>query len=290
VQRPGRRRGLGRGLEALLTPEDAPATDEGALLLLDPALIDANPEQPRRAFDPADLAELAASIRAHGLLHPVLVQRSSDRYQLLAGERRLRAAQQAGLDRIPAVLRPGADSGRESLEVALVENLLRSDLNPIEEAAAYARLAEGFGMSHDAIAERLGRSRPAVTNAIRLLSLPESVQRKVAGGQLSAGHGRTLLGLPDPRMQRAVADAVERDGLSVRQTERLVADSTRSSPSPSPVARLSPDDEALRRGFEQALGLPVELHRGRRGGHVLVRFSGDEDLDALYRSVGGPPL
>jgi len=296
-----RRHGLGRGLDALLASSD-PGRDMGGgpvLVELDPLRVRPNPEQPRRDFDPESLAALAASIRVHGLLHPIVVEPDVDGYRLVAGERRLRAARQAGVSLIPAVLRPASESGRHALEMALSENLLREDLNPLEEAAAYARLADAFGLSHEAIALRLGRSRPAVTNAIRLLQLPVPLQEAVAARTLSPGHARALLSLRDEaemlRLGRRVAD----EELTVRATERLVQERTAAA---APVAvagvaagreatgRLSPDDEQLRRGFEEALGLPVVLQRRRRGGRVIIDFDDDQDLDALYRRVGGPPL
>jgi ParB family transcriptional regulator, chromosome partitioning protein len=292
-----RRRGLGRGLEALLNPAIRPEGAEAALISVAPAEVGPNPLQPRRAFDEAELDTLGESIRLHGLLHPIVVQRDGDRYRLVAGERRLRAAQRAGVAAIPAILRPAAESDRQALEMALTENLLRTDLNPMEEAAAYARLADTFGLSHEAIGLRLGRSRPAVTNAIRLLALPAPVQEAVAEGKLTAGHARAILGLPDAAAQASLArDAIERS-LSVRETEEAVhRRSATAGPAPRPSARaaarpLRPDDEALRRGFEAALGLPVRIARNpRTGGHVVIDFLDDSDLDALYRRLNGPPL
>ena len=296
-----RRRGLGRGLDALLGPvsEARVAAEPGApqgsaLLEVDPALVDANPEQPRRDFDDKALAALADSIRLHGLLHPIVVERVGGRYRLVAGERRLRAAQHAGLAAIAAIVRPANESARQSLEVALTENLLRADLSAIEEAAAYSRLADTFGLSHDAIAMRLGRSRPAVSNTIRLLTLPAPVQRAIAEGRITAGHGKALLGLPDGPTQEAVADRIAAEDWSVRRTEAEVQSAVGRTPArPGPArapAALSPDDEALRRGLQDRLGLPVELHRGRRGGRVVITFHDDEDLGALYERVGGAPL
>ena len=294
-----RRRGLGRGLEALLSP--GPEAGEGAepaLVSLDPRTVEANPEQPRRTFDEGELAELAESIRLHGLLHPIVVQREDGGYRLVAGERRLRAAQRAGVAAIPAIVRPPAESARHWLEMALTENLQRSDLNPIEEAAAYGRLADAFGLSHEAIAMRLGRSRPAVTNAIRLLSLPASIQEAVVDGRLSAGHARAILAVPDDSTREALARDVMAAGLSVRQTERAVQDRVASGPparsgEPRPPATpardrgLSADDRALQRAMEQAVGLPVHLRRGARGGgQVVIDFVDDSDLDALVRRLG----
>ncbi len=292
-----RRRGLGRGLEALLTSEAE--TPEGPPLVnLDPRTVRPNPEQPRRSFDPEALAALGESIRLHGLLHPIVVQRDGDAYRLVAGERRLRAAQLAGVSAISAIVRPAAESGRQSLEVALTENLVRTDLNPMEEAAAYARLADAFGLTHEAIALRLGRTRSTVSNAIRLLNLPAPVQEAVAESRLTAGHGRALLVLPNPADQEALAAVAIADGLSVRETERAVQerlDRVTTSPtvraSAPAEAPATPDDVALRRGLEQALGVSVRLQRRKGGGgRIVIDWAEDSDLDALYRRLGGPPL
>lgn len=294
-----RRRGLGRGLDALLGPVasiaaiDAPAAPPSAALLeIDPSQVDANPEQPRREFDHAALVVLAESIRAHGLLHPIVVERAGARYQLVAGERRLRAVLLAGLSRVPAIIRPAAESARQSLETALTENLQRTDLSPMEEAAAYARLADTFGLSHEAIAMRLGRSRPAVSNTIRLLGLPAPVQRAVVDGRITAGHARALLGLPDAARQEAMARQAAAEGWSVRRTEQAVQAAAGRPSARRAAARphLSPDDEALRRGLEAGVGLPVELERRGRGGRVVIVFHDDGDLDAIYARLGGPRL
>jgi ParB family transcriptional regulator, chromosome partitioning protein len=257
-----------------------------------------NPEQPRRAFDPEALQALGDSIRMHGLLHPIVVQRDGDSYRLVAGERRLRAAQLAGVSTIPAIVRPAAESGRHSLEMALTENLVRTDLNPMEEAAAYARLADAFGLTHEAIALRLGRTRSGVSNAIRLLNLPAPVQEAVADSRLTAGHARALLVLPNAIDQEAVAAAVIADGLSVRETEKAVQERLARPPAPArprsavpEAARPAPDDIALRRGLEQVLGVSVRLQRRKGGGgRIVIDWAEDADLDALYRRLGGPPL
>jgi ParB family transcriptional regulator, chromosome partitioning protein len=293
-----RRRGLGRGLEALLSNESEVAAEGPPLVNVDPHSVAPNPEQPRRAFDAEALAALGDSIRLHGLLHPIVVQRDGDTYRLVAGERRLRAAQLAGVSTIPAIVRPAAESGRQSLEVALTENLVRSDLNPMEEAAAYARLSDAFGLTHEAIALRLGRTRSAVSNAIRLLNLPAPVQEAVAESRLTAGHARALLVLPNASDQEALAAVVIADGLSVRETEQAVRERLERNTAPArprtgtpePVA-LTPDDAALRRGLEQALGVSVRLQRRKGGGgRLVIDWAEDADLDALYERLGGPPL
>jgi ParB family chromosome partitioning protein len=292
-----RRRGLGRGLDALLTNEAESKEGESPLISLDPGTVGPNPEQPRRAFEPDALAALGESIRLHGLLHPIVVQREGDTYSLVAGERRLRAAQLAGVSSIPAIVRPAAESSRHQLEMALTENLLRTDLNPMEEAAAYARLSDAFGLTHEAIALRLGRSRSGISNAIRLLDLPAPVQEAVADSRLTASHARALLVLPLAADQEAVAALAIAEGLNVRDTERAVQDRlTRAAAAPRPRApsapeEAAPDDVALRRGLEHALGVPVRLQRRKGGGgRIVIDWAEDSDLDALYRKLGGPPL
>jgi ParB family transcriptional regulator, chromosome partitioning protein len=292
-----RRRGLGRGLDALLTNEAE--TEEGSLLInVDPGTIAPNPEQPRRAFEPDALAALGESIRLHGLLHPIVVQREGDSYSLVAGERRLRAAQLAGVSSIPAIVRPAAESSRHQLEIALTENLLRTDLNPMEEAAAYARLSDTFGLTHEAIALRLARSRSGISNAIRLLDLAAPVQEAVAEGRLTASHARALLVLPRAADQEALAALAIAEGLNVRETERAVQERLTRAPSPARAGRPAttspedaPDDLALRHGLEHALGVPVRLQRRKGGGgRIVIDWAEDSDLDALYRKLGGPPL
>jgi ParB family chromosome partitioning protein len=290
-----RRRGLGRGLDALLTNE-AEAEEGSPLISLDPRTVGPNPEQPRRAFEPDALAALGDSIRLHGLLHPIVVQRDGDSYSLVAGERRLRAAELAGISSIPAIVRPAAESGRHQLEMALTENLLRTDLNPMEEAAAYARLADAFGLTHEAIALRLGRSRSGISNAIRLLDLPAPVQEAVAEQRLTASHARALLVLPLAADQEAVAALVIAGALNVRETERAVQErltqaSRPARPRLAAAAQPAPDDVALRRGLERALGVPVRLQRRKGGGgRIVIDWAEESDLDALYRKLGGPPL
>jgi ParB family chromosome partitioning protein len=308
---PPKRRGLGRGLDALLSSSAVTAakagggpqvTRETGLVDLDPHAVEPNPEQPRRHFDEEGIATLADSIRTHGLLHPIVVERREGSYRLVAGERRLRAAREAGVATIPAIVRPSTESARHALELALVENLQRTQLSPLEEAAAYARLADTFGLSHEAIGMRMGRSRSAVTNTVRLLALPAAVQEALADGRLTAGHARALLPLPDTE-QEALATRIAGEGLTVRRVEQLVQErltaaqggdgaATTSRPAARRDAgRLSSDDTAVQRGFEEALGTPVHLQRRRRGGgRLVIEFYSDEELDALYTRLGGPSL
>jgi ParB family transcriptional regulator, chromosome partitioning protein len=279
---------------------------DARLIEVDVAAIGPNPEQPRRDFDADTLATLADSIRVHGLLQPIVVERDGTRLRLVAGERRLRAAALAGLTRIPALLRPASQSGREALELALVENLQRTDLAPLEEAAAYARLADAFGLSHEAIALRVGRSRSAVTNMVRLLALPAPVQTALREGRITAGHARALLGAPTDADREELAEAVAVHGLSVRQVEHEVgrraairaavprpdatAEPAGRPDASAPPAPLGADDTLLERSLEEALGTQVRLRRKRRGGQVVIDFYDDDQLDALYTALGGPPL
>jgi ParB family chromosome partitioning protein len=278
-----RRTGLGRGLTSLIPqrPQHAPTME----IPLD--RIQPNPRQPRQWMDQNLLDELAASIREHGVLQPILVTETLDGYQLVAGERRFRASQQAGLDRIPAVIRQLAD--RDQLELALVENLQRADLGPMEEAHAYRALLDEFEMTHDAIAQRVGRAKSTITNTLRLLDLDPDVQAAVADGRLTAGHARAIAGMP-PGQQAHVAKTVIDQGFSVRQAEELV----RRLREPRPIRGASqplrdPDLERVEEDLRRRLGTKVTLARSRKGGRIVIEFYSDEELSQLYdRLIGGP--
>ncbi len=276
-----RRRGLGRGLEALI-PEAGPS-----LLEVDVDLIVPNPSQPRSSFDPATLAELAQSIREHGVIQPLIVSRSEGSrgvYQLIAGERRLLAAREAGLKRVPVIVKEA--SPRALLELALVENLQREDLGPLEEAAAFKRLIDDFELTQDAVAARVGRSRPAVTNTLRLLSLPAEVQASLAGGEITAGHARALLGIDDPAEQRRAWQRIVRAGLTVRDAEALARAKRRGSTAKS-ASRRSPDLAALEEKLRSSLGTKVDLVKARRGGRLTIHFYSDEELDSIIERLLG---
>jgi ParB family chromosome partitioning protein len=277
--------GLGRGLDALI-PRAAPASDVPEIAL---DRISRNPHQPRNRFDEAETAELAASIELHGVLQPIVVRATADGgYELIAGERRLRAARIAGLTHIPAVVRESADG--EQLELALVENLQRQDLNAIEEAAAYRELIDRFALSHEDVARRVGKSRVAISNALRLLDLSAETRDAIADGRISEGHGRALAALTVPELQRAALLIVIERHLSVRQTEELVrrkrdSATTRHS---GPLSGDLADLEAQLRGL---LATRVGIVRTRRGGRLVIDFYSDEELDRLHaiiaRGVGG---
>ena len=274
--------GLGRGLNALLGDPVLQDQGEGSVSLpisqVEPGL-----NQPRKRFDPEALAELADSIREHGIIQPLTVRRlSSGYYQIIAGERRWRAAKQAGLDEVPAVIIEADD--RKVMEIGLIENLQREDLNPAEEARGYQVLMNEYGMTQDQVAQRMGKSRPAVTNALRLLNLPEDVLALVEEGKLSAGHARALLGAPTPALQRQGAKAVLDKGLSVRQTEALVkALQKEKKPKVRTEDMLAIYLADLEKNLGSQLGRKVHIqHRGKKGKLELEYYS-EDDLETLLR-------
>ncbi len=265
-----KRKGLGRGLDALIK-EESPGG--AATLQLD--RLKPNRLQPRDRFDSATLAELAASIQAQGLVQPIVVTpRKGGDYTIIAGERRWRAARQAGLQQVPVSIREVADE-RELLEMALVENLQRTDLNPIEEAAAYRRLAADFGLKQEEVAQRVGKSRAAVSNTVRLLGLPEEVQEYLRQGQLTAGQARPLLALGDADEQIRVARQAVRRGLSARDLEKK---SRRRKSGKQPDANTRAAGEQLTR----SLGTRVEIKRRGKGGAVVISFHSEEELIRLH--------
>ena len=277
------RQGLGRGLASLI-PQRAPA-GHGAIEI-PTTRIKSNPHQPRKRFDEESLASLTSSIEEHGVLQPILVTETIDGYQLVAGERRLRAAQAAGLDRIPAVVRQLAD--REQLELALVENLQREDLDPLETADAYRQLIDEFGFSQEDVAGRVGRARSTVANTLRLLDLAPGVQTAVADGRLTEGHGRALGGLA-LELQDRVLDSVIGQELSVRQTEELVRRLREPKPDSgqAPARRSDPDLDRVAEDLRRALGTKVSLARSRRGGRIVIEYYSDEELGRLYERLTG---
>ena len=281
--------GLGRGLDALLpaaaaepaAPPAAPAASEVVELVLD--AIVPNPAQPRVQITPDELAELAQSIGVHGVLQPVIVSRAGEGYELIAGERRWRAARLAGLATIPAVVKEVTE--RERLELALIENVQRQDLSPLEEAVAYRQLVDEHGLTQEAVAQRVGKSRVAIANALRLLHLAPAVHAALAEGTISAGHARALLGLLDSVAQEAVLARVVAEGLSVRATEELVRRG--GVPRPRPTGAPPAEVAALEHALRQALGTKVQLYRSRRGGRIVIHYFSDDELDGLYRRLVG---
>ena len=288
-----RRSGLGRGLGALIPADALQGASEGVFREVPVASIVPNPSQPRRHFDEESLAALAASVREVGVLQPALVRElRAGEYELIAGERRWRAAKRAGLPTIPVLVREADDVS--ALEQAVVENLHREDLNPLEEAAAYQQLLEDFSLTHEELAARVGRSRTAVTNTLRLFQLPPGVQREVADGRLSAGHARALLGSPDRAFQEALARRAVAEGLSVRAVEEAVrARGVREeSATPAPPRKLagglrSPGMLELEELLSEYLNTRVRVEEGRGKNRVVIEFADLDDLERLYRGMVG---
>jgi ParB family transcriptional regulator, chromosome partitioning protein len=291
-----RRSGLGRGLGALIPSEvvAGPAARPG-VLEVPISQLEPNPFQPRNHFDEESLAGLTASIRELGVLQPVLVRElGPERYALIAGERRWRAAKRAGLQYLPIIVRDVSDE--QTLQHALVENLHRDDLNPLEEAAAYQQLIEDFHMTQEAVAQRVGKSRSAIANLLRLFQLPPQVQRLVADGQVSAGHAKALLGTPDRSFQEALARRIASEGLTVRDTEeavRLRQGRANDMPAPdggTPGSKLrAPGLLELEELLADQLDTRVKINMGPKRGRVVIEFADLEDLERIYRVMASGP-
>lgn len=278
-----RKGGLGKGLDALI-PSDTPPAESGQLFVAVDRIVP-NPHQPRTQMDESELADLAASIREHGILQPLIVTQDagSDHYILIAGERRWRAAQLAGLESVPVILRPATEQQR--LELALIENVQRADLDALEKAEAYHALVEEFNLTHEEISRRVGKSREAITNTMRLLKLPPAVRQALASGKISEGHARALLALPTPQAQIAALESILKWEMNVRQTEELVkkllgekARRPEKKPVPADIAEL---EERLR----AALGTRVSLNHGKKGGSLTIHYYSDEELNALIAQI-----
>ncbi len=291
-----RRGGLGRGLDSLIPTRPEPiapqASDErSGLLELPVEEITPNPYQPRTHMDRQRLEELADSIRIHGLVQPLLVSRDGDRYVLIAGERRWRAARLAGLATVPVVVKDAAP--QQMLELAIIENVVRADLSPLEEAVAYRQLIEEFGLSQTDVAERVGRSRVSVTNTLRLLNAPDRVRDALAANRITEGHARALLGLPSTADQLAALDQVQDRGLSVRQTEELVrrwaAGNAQSKRSEGPR---DPEEVRVEDRLRSALGTRVSFRKSSQGagGSLTIQFFSDDQLQAIYDRLVGEEL
>jgi ParB family chromosome partitioning protein len=287
-----RRPALGRGMAALLSNAPPPVTAAvpqipgRALLALPIEAIERSAEQPRKRFDEARLEELAASIREHGVIEPILVRREAGKYRIVAGERRWRAAQRAGLREVPAVVREASD--REAFEIALVENLQRADLNAIEEAEAYDVLATDHGLTQEQIAGRVGKDRSSVANALRLLRLPEDVRDAVREGRLDMGHARALLGLEDADAIRRAAKRAIADGLSVRDTEALVRGQSRKGEKrPAGGSPHGPAIRDLTHRLERRLGARCRIvPRSPKSGRLEVEYTSLEELDGILAKIG----
>ncbi|MBC8508468.1 MAG: ParB/RepB/Spo0J family partition protein [Anaerolineales bacterium] len=285
-----KRPGLGKGLDALIPMDDAsspspssphisPGSSGAAEIPV--AQISPNPRQPRAQFDAEGITELASSIKEHGVIQPLIVTQADipGSYTLIAGERRLLASKEAGLEVVPVVIREASD--QERLEIALIENVQRADLSALETAEAYRQLVEDFKLAHGEIAKRVGKSRVAITNTLRLLNLPPSVKQALAQGKITEGHARTLLSLSTSQAQAAALQTIITKELNVRQTEALVrklsGEKTESQPKPSPVPEITELEEKLR----TSLGTKVTLKHGQKGGTITVHYYSDEELDSL---------
>ncbi len=275
----------------MLPGSEAPATT--GLTDVPVRAIAPNPHQPRSQFDEQTLNELADSIREHGLIQPLIVVRSGeDQYVLIAGERRWRAAQIAGLEAVPVVIKDAAP--QQMLELALVENVQRADLNPLEEALAFKHLIDEFGLTQDQIAQRVGKSRVAVANTLRLLKLSEPIKARLADGLITEGHARALLMISDSLVQQRLLSQIIKGGLNVRQTEELVRRLQEEQPaaakkpsSSAPPRSSGADTRALEERMRRSLGTKVILSRSKKGGTIVIHFYSEEELDAIYRRITG---
>jgi len=279
------RQTLGRGLSALLGDETSQSND-AATHEIDIDLIEPNPEQPRTRFAESSLEELAQSIRANGVVQPIVVRKFGGRYQIVAGERRWRASQRAELRRIPAVVREVSDE--KLLELALIENIQRQELNPIEEAKAYRKLIDTIGLTQEQVAEQVGKERSVVTTSLRLLRLPGEIQRVIEEGGLSAGHGRALLMSDDPKVQRAVANSAIDNGWSVRETEKAVKRTKAGAATTDPKKTdrsVDPNVKAAETKLMRTLNTNVKIVQGKKGtgGKIEIEYYSTDDLDRVFQ-------
>lgn len=281
--------GLGKGLDALIPGADSQLPEHG-IADIPTELITTNPRQPRSRFSQDELNELAASIREHGIIQPLILTQSEEagNYTLIAGERRLLAAQLAELEKVPAIIRDASD--QDLVELALVENVQRADLGPLETAEAFRQLTEDFGLSHEEIASRVGKNRTTVTNTLRLLKLPEDVKNSLALGDISEGHARALLSLPSAQAQSTVLQTILKNNLTVRQTEDLIRklSGAKKQKKPEPVS--DPELRALEDRLRQHLGTRVTFKKRRTGGTLMIHYYSEEELNTLIDIILGDSI
>lgn len=286
-----RKSGLGKGLDALIPgsefqpPDKHDPSEQSGITQLPVDRIQPNPHQPRVYFDPLEMDELASSIQKHGVIQPLLVTRGSqdEPYILIAGERRLIAARQAGLAKVPVIIREASD--QERVELALIENIQRADLGPLETAEAYRQLSEEYNMAHDQIAARVGKSRTSVTNTLRLLKLPQAVQKALIEGQITEGHARALLSLPTSQAQLAALQTILKNALNVRQTEELTRKLTGQKPKTSVKKSQQPEIQFLESRLRESLGTKVNLNQKRKGGTLVIHYYSQEELDQIVNRI-----
>jgi ParB family chromosome partitioning protein len=278
-----KRKALGRGLSALIPDADKLEPVEGQFLQCPIEEIEPNPYQPRQKFSASELKEMVNSVREKGIITPLLVTKTKKGFQLIAGERRWRAAQKAGLERVPVVVREA--SPMEALELALIENIHRKDLNPIEEALAYRKLLEETGVTQEALAKRIGKDRSSIANVIRLLKLPAFIQKDVINGELSLGHARVVAGLKTRHEQKALRDMILKKGLSVRQAEAIAKRGKRVARSDGKRAELDYYMQSLSDNLKRSLGTKVDIKKRGRQGRIVIYFYSDEELDRLLEML-----
>jgi len=273
------KKGLGKGLSALITSAD---TDETGVKEIKINEIEPNSEQPRKYFNDEKLAQLAESIKLHGVVQPLIVQRSEDTYKIVAGERRWRASRIAGLQTIPVIIRDL--SSKQVMEIALIENLQREDLNAIEEAEAYEKLMEEYGMTQEDISATVGKSRPAIANSVRLLTLQDKIKSKVINGELSGGHARALLSIVDISLQLKAADEITKKGLNVRDTELLVKRLT-TQKGKKKKSTMDVEYQAIEEKFREAFGTKVKIMNGKKSGKIMIEYYSLDELDRIMNLV-----
>jgi ParB family transcriptional regulator, chromosome partitioning protein len=272
---------LGKGLNALLPAGEYPEMGAKGVFLCPVDRIESSPSQPRKRFDEQGLASLADTIKDKGILQPLLVRKVGTRYELIAGERRLRAARKAGLQEVPVLVREAEES--DSLELSILENIQREDLNPIEEARAYKQMMDRLDLTQEELARRVGKDRSSVANAVRLLHLPREIQEDLSSGQLSAGHARALLGMGQEILQLKLWALIRERGLSVREAEKYVLQFKEGrKKEPRPMAAVDPDMQALQDELSQYFGTRVMIQKGRKGGRIQIRYASVEELNRIY--------
>ncbi len=278
--------GLGRGLDALIPGSNAGEGKEGTNFV-SVTQIDPNPLQPRTIMNEDDLHDLSNSIREHGILQPLITtyDPQTERYTLIAGERRLRAAQIAGLDMVPVIVRDASE--QERLELALIENVQRSDLNPLEMAEAYQRLVDEFSLSHEQIADQVGKNRTTITNTLRLLNLPETVKQALSENKITEGHARAILSVEDPKVQISALHTILQGQLNVRQAEALVKKLSGERPRIKIKVSAPPEVKALEARLRESLGTKVALNYGKKGGTITIYYFSDEELEDLINRISG---
>jgi len=276
--------GLGKGLDALI-PAGLGSTPTQADSFAPISMIIPNPQQPRESISEESLVELSASIREHGILQPLVVSRDpvTGMYTLIAGERRLRAAKLAGLEKVPVIIRTVSEQQR--LTQALIENIQRADLSPLETARGFRRLIDEFNLTHEALADQVGKSRVAVTNTLRLLNLPQEVQETLAAARISEGHARALLGLPTPQAQISALHTILAQQLNVRQAEELVRKMSGIKPPSLPMVERDPNIQELEERLSEKLGTRVSLHHRKKGGTLTIHYYSDEELNSLIEKL-----